>query len=131
MSTGRRCQSSHGSADCADIHYDELSSNKDDFTIIDVRNPGEIEHEGHIPGAHNVPLPELDDALKMSDDDFNSKYGFDKPKDGDSLVVHCQKGSRARRAGDKMANAGMSVRVYPGSFDDWKAKGGDVNPGKP
>ncbi|XP_068202707.1 rhodanese domain-containing protein CG4456-like isoform X2 [Palaemon carinicauda] len=110
----------------SDIHYDELSSNKDDFVIIDVRNPGEIEHEGHIPGSHNIPLPDLDDALHLDDEEFSSKYGFDKPKEHDTVVVHCQKGSRARRAGDKLASSGMKVRVYPGSFDDWKAKGGEV-----
>ncbi|XP_066954467.1 rhodanese domain-containing protein CG4456-like [Macrobrachium rosenbergii] len=114
-----------------DITFEELSGKKDSFKIIDVRNPGELESEGHIPGAHNIPMPELEEALKLDNESFSAKYGFGKPEAGDTVVTHCQKGARARKAGDLVASTGLTVRVYAGSFDDWKAKGGEIAKGKP
>ncbi|XP_068202708.1 rhodanese domain-containing protein CG4456-like [Palaemon carinicauda] len=114
-----------------DITYEELSGKKDSFKIIDVRNPGELESEGHIPGAHNIPLPELEEALKLDKEGFSAKYGFEKPKEGDAVVTHCMKGGRARKAADLISGTGVTVRVYAGSFEDWKAKGGEIAKGKP
>ena len=42
------------------------SRRPDDFTLLDVRQPGEYESY-HIPGAKLIPLPQLDDRLEELD----------------------------------------------------------------
>ena len=37
-----------------------------DYTILDVRQPGEYE-TGHIPGAKLIPLPDLNDRMAEID----------------------------------------------------------------
>ncbi|XP_066954504.1 rhodanese domain-containing protein CG4456-like [Macrobrachium rosenbergii] len=115
----------------SDIDFEELNDKKDEFFIIDVRSPGELEYQGHIPGAHNIPLSELDEAMGLEDEEFAEKYGFEKPKEDETVITLCQKGGRARKARELMVAAGFITRVYGGSFDDWKANGGEVEFGKP
>ena len=44
-----------------------IDSNKEgDFTLLDVRQPGEYEN-GRIPGSKLIPLPELNDRLSELD----------------------------------------------------------------
>ncbi|XP_027239444.1 rhodanese domain-containing protein CG4456 isoform X1 [Penaeus vannamei] len=115
----------------SDIEFSDLSSNLSDYVVIDVRNRNEVEDNGQIPGSHCIPLPELESAMDLSEHDFEAKYGFEKPSTSTSIVTHCMKGGRARRAGDLFKSKGYQARVYEGSFTDWKAKGGDIVPGKP
>ncbi|XP_042883071.1 rhodanese domain-containing protein CG4456-like isoform X1 [Penaeus japonicus] len=115
----------------AEINFTELSANLSDHVVVDVRNRNEVEENGQIPGAHCIPLPELEEAMDMDDDAFENKYGFSKPSTDAAIVTHCMKGGRARRAGDIFKSKGYATRVYEGSFNDWKARGGEVVPGKP
>ncbi|HTG56922.1 MAG TPA: rhodanese-like domain-containing protein, partial [Niabella sp.] len=57
-------------------------SDKDDYTIIDVRNKKEYDHDPIISSSVNIPLPELDKRLK--------EIPKDKP-----IVVHCASGYRS------------------------------------
>ena len=41
-----------------------------DATIIDVREPEELNSDGNIPGTLNIPKGVLEDALKMSPTQF-------------------------------------------------------------
>lgn len=44
-----------------------IDSNKEgDFTLLDVRQPGEYEN-GRIPGSKLIPLPDLNDRLPELD----------------------------------------------------------------
>jgi rhodanese-related sulfurtransferase len=44
-----------------------IDSNKEgDFTLLDVRQPGEYEN-GRIPGSKLIPLPDLNDRLSELD----------------------------------------------------------------
>ncbi|XP_050737343.1 thiosulfate sulfurtransferase/rhodanese-like domain-containing protein 3 [Eriocheir sinensis] len=115
----------------SDIDYSELSNNLDSVVVLDVRNRDEVEKFGQIPGSHSLPLGEMEDALQMDDDDFQDKYGFPKPTSDQKLVTSCMKGGRARKAAETLASSGIEARVYPGSFVDWKAQGGEVVDGKP
>ena len=64
---------------------------------------------------------------ELSDQDFQEKYGFPKPKPSDSLALHCLKGKRAIDAGDKLSLLSYdNVKIYQGSFIDWKNKGGQI-----
>ncbi|KAK4289507.1 hypothetical protein Pmani_037522 [Petrolisthes manimaculis] len=114
-----------------DMEFDELASNVGNFVLIDVRNRDEVEQHGQIPGSYCIPLGELEEAMGMEAAEFTAKYGFQRPATGVSLVTHCMKGGRARKAGDLLASHGYKTRVYAGSFNDWKEKEGKIKPGKP
>ena len=53
---------------CDGDHAKKIMADKspDEFTILDVRQPGEYE-AGHIPGARLIPLPELTERLGEMD----------------------------------------------------------------
>lgn len=48
------------------IDVSELRAKHDDLAVLDVRRPGEYE-SGHVPGARNVPLPELEERVTELD----------------------------------------------------------------
>ncbi|KAJ1898264.1 Thiosulfate sulfurtransferase/rhodanese-like domain-containing protein 3 [Kickxella alabastrina] len=109
------------SSSVPELVFDEIKSVSDgnpfngrELTIIDVRNPGEFEG-GHIPNAHNVPLPELNGALKLSPEDFTAKYNFVLPSpeaQDKGVVVHCQVGGRAAKAADIFAAKDYKENLY-------------------
>lgn len=49
--------------------------------------------------------------MGMEDADFLAKYGFQKPTKDTSLVTHCMKGGRARKAGDLLVAQGYQARL--------------------
>ena len=78
--------------------------------VLDVRGRGEW-NAGHLPGALNVPLGELEQCL--------DSLPADRP-----LVVHCQSGARAALAASILhARGRLDVRLYGGGFAEWSAAG--------
>ena len=72
-------------------------------------------------------VSDVEDAFKMDEAAFKSRFGFEKPAQDSPLVTHCKIGGRACKAGQALKDLGFSnVQVYSGSFNDWLAKGGDV-----
>lgn len=63
--------------------------------IVDVRTPGEFSG-GHVPGAVNLPLGELERNLK--------KLG----KKNKPIVLYCRSGSRSARAAALLRQRGFS-----------------------
>ncbi len=66
-----------------------LDSDKDDYLLIDVRNPNEYEI-AQIPGAVLIPLPEIEEGI-----------GIEKVQEmlnGHRLIAHCKMGGRSARA---------------------------------
>ena len=56
-----------------------------------------------------------------------TKYGFPRPKSSDAVVLHCLKGKRALDAADKLSLLNFdNLKIYKGSFADWKNRGGSV-----
>jgi phage shock protein E len=80
--------------------------------ILDVRTPEEFK-SGHIPGARNVPLDELQSRLP--------ELGIAK---SDEVVVHCERGGRAAKAEEMLAASGYQKVVdLDGHMNGWRAAG--------
>jgi rhodanese-related sulfurtransferase len=96
----------------------ELLDEGTDLRLLDVRTPGEYE-AAHIRGAYNVPL----DTLGEHGDDIRAHV--ETP-----VVLVCQSGSRARKAEEALARAGMpNLHVLEGGVNGWAAAGHPVQQG--
>ncbi|KAK4320997.1 hypothetical protein Pmani_008164 [Petrolisthes manimaculis] len=119
------------------ITFEELSSKLKEFLVVDVRTRDEVRDNGQIPHSHVLPVQELDEALALSPDAFQSKYGFPKPDPNNEgkqpLVLTCRSGRRVGVADNTIKTKGFTKhRLYMGSFLDWTEKGGQViKPGQP
>jgi rhodanese-related sulfurtransferase/rubrerythrin len=78
-----------------------------DYTLLDVRQPGEYEGE-HIPGAKLVPLPALKDGLRQLDSQ--------KP-----VLVYCAVGGRSLAAAQLLSGFGFQeVYNLQGGIKAWQ-----------
>ena len=78
--------------------------------VIDVREPDEHARE-HIPGSRLEPLSRLDAARVPADN-------------GQTVVLHCERGRRSAEAGAKLLAAGRPGATHlKGGLAAWKAAG--------
>ncbi|WP_031522166.1 rhodanese-like domain-containing protein [Streptomyces sp. NRRL F-5123] len=87
----------------------------DDLTVIDVRTAGEYAG-GHIPGALNVPLDRLDDALP----------GIRDAAERGPVLVVCASGARSENACRTLARHGIEAATLTGGTGAWAAEGHDL-----
>ena len=113
-------------------------------TIDDVANPGtaklldarsleefrgqtETDHRpGHIPGAVNLPHPELAGAegeLVIEPELLRQRLAAAGIAPSDPVVAYCRSGIRASLAYLSMQQAGYNVRLYDGSYAEWMDSG--------
>ncbi|XP_044846788.1 junctional adhesion molecule A-like isoform X1 [Mauremys mutica] len=94
--------------------------------IIDVRLPEEVAN-GRIANSVNIPVAEVEEALKMDPETFKMKYGIDKPRmDDENLIFYCQRGRRAAEATKIAIALGYTkARNYAGSYKEWSEKEGN------
>lgn len=78
--------------------------------LVDVRTPAEFAG-GHVPGAKNVPIDELDARL--------GELGAP----GDPVYVICQSGGRSARASASLAEKGYAAVNVTGGTGAWRAAG--------
>ena len=60
------------------------------------------------------------------------RYGFPKPidKNRKDIVLTCRSGRRVLVAARILSRVGFeNLRIYSGSFNDWKKQGGEIIPG--
>lgn len=100
----------------------------DRFYLIDVRRPQELIDDGEITNTTvNIPLDQFTESLQLLEDDFQSKFGMEKPRHNSLLILTCRSGRRAAIAADEAAQLGYWNRlVYRGSMNEWKAKKGPL-----
>lgn len=96
-----------------------LASENPAPVLLDVRTP--LEHqEIHLPGTKLIPLDQLDAPA------FSKSEGADR-----EIVVICRSGGRAKKAAEKLCEAGMSnVSILEGGMLAWAAAGLPANRGK-
>jgi rhodanese-related sulfurtransferase len=86
--------------------------NREDALLIDVRDAAEYA-KGHILGAKNVPLADLERRTSE----------FDKHK-ARAVIVHCDNGSRATRALGVLKGRGFANVVnLAGGYGAWQQAG--------
>lgn len=96
-----------------------------DRIIIDVREPGELQSTGRIPSAINIPVSSQPDSFFITPEEFQERYGFDRPATDKELVFYCKAGVRSRAAAELARQAGWkNISEYQGSWLDWEKKGG-------
>jgi len=96
-------------------------------TIVDTREPSELQSTGHIPRAVNIPITSFPDSFHVTDAEFEDRMGFARPPRDAELVFYCKAGVRSRAAAGLARNAGWkSVGEYPGSWMDWAERGGEI-----
>merc|ERR1711920_765710 len=69
------------------------SIRKSDVFVFDVRDQNEVDG-GHIMASNfnHIPLEEIDEALALSDSNYELIYEFKKPKAHDKVVFYCMAG---------------------------------------
>ncbi|KAK0714629.1 Rhodanese-like domain-containing protein [Lasiosphaeris hirsuta] len=96
-------------------------------TIVDTREPRELQETGWIPGAINIPITTRPDAFYLTEGEFEDHFGFPRPARDAQVVFYCKAGVRSRGAASLAKEASWTnVGEYPGSWLDWAAKGGKV-----
>lgn len=101
--------------------------NGTELVKTDVREPGEIQSTGKIPGAINIPITSAAQSFHVPEADFEHVYGFERPSRDSTLLFYCKAGVRAKSAAGLAKHAGYeSVGEYPGSWLEWEANGGPV-----
>ena len=86
-----------GSMDADEAKAYMAGRREGDYTLLDVRQPGEYE-DSHLPGAKLMPLPQLSDSYQELDSE--------KP-----TIVHCAVGGRSRVAAQMLSGWGFK-EVY-------------------
>ncbi|WP_377273687.1 rhodanese-like domain-containing protein [Peterkaempfera sp. SMS 1(5)a] len=94
----------------------ELQPRLEQLTVIDVRSPGEFA-SGHIPGAHNVPLDQVQQALPV----------LRKVAERGEIAVVCASGARSQNACNQLAAAGIAAATVVGGTSAWAQDGKPLN----
>ncbi|WP_275725453.1 FAD-dependent oxidoreductase [Vibrio furnissii] len=89
--------------DAKAIHFDEIDSLTDDQLLLDVRNPGELDNVGYLPGAINIPVDQLRQRMN------------ELPKDKE-IIIYCQVGLRGNVAYRQLVNNGYKARNLIGGY---------------
>ena len=91
------------------ISKEQLQQDKDQYVIIDVREPDEVVN-GSIENSQNMPLGlTIRNAKKGQIDDLKDK----------KICVYCASGYRGNIAADELVKAGFSAVNIEGGYMAW------------
>ncbi|KAF2213306.1 hypothetical protein CERZMDRAFT_4032, partial [Cercospora zeae-maydis SCOH1-5] len=109
-------------------HMKKLSESPSGETIlVDVREPSEYQ-AGYIPGAINLPIKSQPDALFLPEEEFEDRFGFEKPPMDKEVVFYCKAGVRSSAAAQLAQQQGyQNIAEYRGSWLDWEKNGGPAS----
>ncbi len=95
------------------------------IVLVDVREKAELRDTGKIPGAINIPVTTSPDAFFLPEEEFEDRYGFERPDKDAVVVFYCKAGVRSRTAAGLAREAGWNhTGDYSGSWLEWFDKGG-------
>ncbi|MGW2045914.1 rhodanese-like domain-containing protein [Streptomyces sp. NPDC001858] len=87
----------------------------DEHTVVDVRTPGEYAG-GHLPGAHNIPLDRLGEAVSA----------LRAAAARGPLLLVCASGARSAKGCAQLADLGVTATTLEGGTAGWAAAGHPV-----
>ncbi|MCJ1474483.1 hypothetical protein MMC13_003141 [Lambiella insularis] len=94
--------------------------------LIDVRTPSETA-SGLIPTAKILNITANPEGLFLSPEEFEERFGWEKPQKDAEILFYCKAGVRSRVAARMARDAGYEhVGEFPGSWDEWVQKGGKI-----
>lgn len=91
------------------ISAEKLKEQKDEFVIIDVREPDELAGR-QIDGSTNIPL-----GLAIR----NARQGKLDHLKGKKIVCHCSAGYRGNIAAEEFCKCGIQAVNLEGGFEAW------------
>jgi rhodanese-related sulfurtransferase len=94
---------------------DQATARFDEFTVIDVRTPGEYA-TGHLPGAYNVPLDLLTEAADALTAAAQRTH----------LLIVCASGTRSAKGCAQLSALGIEAAALDGGTSAWAAAGHKV-----
>ncbi len=93
-----------------------------DVTIIDIRDPREIEREGRIPGSFHAPRGMLEFWVDPESPYHKPIFAEDR-----TFIIHCASGWRSLLATQTLQRMGLKpVLNMKGGFGAWKDASGPV-----
>ncbi|UTM56048.1 FAD-dependent oxidoreductase [Photobacterium sp. CCB-ST2H9] len=95
------------SGDITPMHYHELGEISEHQILLDVRNPGELDAQGAIPGAVNIPVDSLRERMN------------ELPKDKE-ILVYCQVGLRGNVACRQLNHRGYTTKNLVGGYRTYR-----------
>ncbi|MGL5835127.1 MAG: molybdopterin-synthase adenylyltransferase MoeB, partial [Waterburya sp.] len=96
-----------------------MDSGKDDFILLDVRNPNEYQI-AKIDGSVLIPLPEIEDGSSIEK--------VRELANGHRLIAHCKMGGRSAKALNILKEAGIEGTNVKGGITAWSQ---EVDPSIP
>lgn len=97
-----------------------------DVTIIDIRDPREIEREGRIPGSFHATRGMLEFWVDPESPYHKPIFAEDR-----TFILHCASGWRSLLATQTLHRMGLKpVLNMKGGFGAWKEAGGPVEKGE-
>jgi rhodanese-related sulfurtransferase len=98
---------------------------RDDVTLVDIRDPRELEREGRMPGAFHCTRGMLEFWI-----DPESPYARPEFQQDKRFVFFCAGGWRSALAAKTAKDMGLKpVAHMRGGFGAWKEASGPVEPG--
>uniref|UniRef100_A0A2P2HVJ2 Thiosulfate sulfurtransferase/rhodanese-like domain-containing protein 3 n=1 Tax=Hirondellea gigas TaxID=1518452 RepID=A0A2P2HVJ2_9CRUS len=104
-----------------DLHELTMMQCLEDLTLIDVRQPAELQFQEQIPGSVHIPLGNLRDAFQLSEADWQQKFNTAKPNKINKGIIFYARGPIASSAAVEIAHklGYKKSRHYVGGWEDY------------
>ena len=89
--------------------------------VLDVREPGELEAHGRVPGALNIPRGLVESRADATA--TTAEPRLTDRREAGCVHVLCASGARAALVADTLRIMGYKASVIEGGFETWKARG--------
>lgn len=94
---------------------------KGNTLVVDVRDGGEVEKSGKVPGAINVSRGLLEFKADADSPYHDKAFARDK-----TVILYCASGGRSALSGKTLKDMGFGTVYNMGAFKDWVEAGNPV-----
>lgn len=100
--------------------------NEDDFLLVDIRDPRELDREGRIPGAFHAPRGMLEFWIDPASPYYKPIFG-----EGKRMVFFCAAAGRSAIAVKTLNEMGLeNAAQLAGGFAAWRKAGAPIDKGE-